>query len=774
MVRERRRLRVQGVVQGVGFRPFVYRTAVGLGLAGSVRNLGDAGVEIFAEGTAKELDAFVVALRESAPPLARVASIDIERCDPTGATAFVIASSKPGGAGHGSIPPDTALCASCIADILAETRFRGYWATTCTDCGPRYTVIEGLPYDRPKTSMRDFPMCEACAREYGDPIDRRYHAQTIACSTCGPRLTFDGAEEDPIGRAVDALASGKIVAIKGIGGTHIACDATAAETVSSLRERLGRPGQPFALMATEEVADRLALIDTVERDLLRSSQRPIVVVRKREHVLPEGIAPGLHTVGIMLPYTGLHVLVFHRLNVPLVMTSANLPGRPMLVENAEIRERLAGVVDHFLVHDRRIVARCDDSVRRRAGAKTVFLRRSRGYVPESIGVDLGSARILALGPESDLAFSLYADGEVTMSQHIGSVDDLETYGFLNAAVAHLERLTAFGSPEIVACDLHPQFLTTALAAEIAREVGARFVPVQHHIAHLASITGEHALDSAVGIVLDGYGYGLDGSAWGGEIFVALDRHVDRVGSLSRVRLPGGDAAAREPLRVAAALLREADWPEEKAGKELRSRGVSPSTMEALFAQIRQGVNAPWTTSAGRFLDAVSAWLGICTARTYEGEPAMRLEATAAKGVPIDVGVRIERREGLRRVDTVGLFSALVELARSRPAEDVAATAQAALADGTARLAVEVAQERGIDAIALTGGVAYNGAISSRVRRRVEEAGLRYVTNERVPCGDGGVSFGQAVFAGQKWGLSEADRTDAGPRQNQSRRNESQR
>ncbi|MFC2077372.1 carbamoyltransferase HypF [Candidatus Bipolaricaulota bacterium] len=773
MVRERRRLRVQGVVQGVGFRPFVYRTAVGLGLAGSVRNLGDAGVEIFGEGTAKALDALIAALEEKAPPLARVASVDVETCDPTGETAFVIASSKPGGAGHGSIPPDTSLCASCIADIRAETRFRGYWATTCTDCGPRFTVIEELPYDRPQTSMRDFPMCEACAREYRDPIDRRYHAQTIACPMCGPRLTFDGAEGDPIGRAVDALASGKIVAIKGIGGTHIACDATAEETVSSLRERLGRPGQPFALMTTEEAVDRLAFVDTAERDLLRSPQRPIVVLRKRERSLPEGIAPGLHTVGIMLPYTGLHVLLFDRLKAPLVMTSANLPGRPMLIGNAEILERLAGIADHFLVHDRRILARCDDSVRRRAGAKTVFLRRSRGYVPESIHVDLGKERILALGPETDLAFSLYADGEVKMSQHIGSVDDLETYEFMNSAVAHLKRLTAFGIPEIVACDLHPQFLTTTLAAEIGREAGARVVPVQHHIAHLASVMGEHALDSAVGIVLDGYGYGLDGSAWGGEVFVASDRRVERAGSLSRVRLPGGDAAAREPLRVAAALLREAEWPEDEASKELRSRGVSLSTTETLFAQMRQGVNVPWTTSAGRFLDAVSAWLGICTTRTYEGEPAMRLEATAARGVPIDVGIGIERRGGLRRVDTVGLFSALVELARSRSVEDVAATAQAALADGTARLAVEVAQEREIDAIALTGGVAYNDAIASRVRRRVEEAGLRYVTNECVPCGDGGVSFGQAVFAGQKWGLTEADRTDAAPGQEQGKPNESQ-
>jgi len=766
MARTCRRLRVRGVVQGVGFRPFVYRAAVARDLAGSVQNLGDAGVEILVEGEASAIESFVTALREQAPPLARISTIDVETCDPMGRSTFAIAPSRDGGAGRGSIPPDTAICPACIADILGDSRYRGYWATSCTDCGPRFTVIEGLPYDRPRTSMRDFPMCADCESEYTEPHDRRYHAETIACAACGPRLTFDGAADEPIDRAAAALLSSEIVAIKGIGGTHIACDATDAGVVSSLRERLGRPGQPFALMATESVLPRFAAVDEEELELLRGAQRPIVVVRQRPGALPAEVAPGLDTIGVMLPYTGLQILLLDRVERPLVMTSGNLPGRPMLIESEEILERLAGVVDHFLLHDRRIVARCDDSVRRRAGGKSVFLRRSRGYVPEPIAIDLGEERILALGPETGLTFALYAKGSLTMSQHVGSVDDLETYEFLRTAIDHLERLTGFRRPDVVACDFHPQFMTTRLAEEIGRETGARVVGVQHHAAHLASIAAEGALDAVVGIIFDGYGYGFDGTAWGGEMLVAIDGAVERVGSLSPVRLPGGDVAAREPLRIAAAFLHEAGWSNGRIADALEGRGLSPETIETLLKQIDGGLNAPWTTSAGRFLDGVSAWLGVCASRTYEGEPAMRLEAAASGGEPVSLNVRIEKRAALRRIDTVGLFEALVELAESRATRDVAATAQAALADGAARIAIEVARERGIPAVGLSGGVGYNDAIAWRIRRSLEDAGLQYLTNERVPCGDGGVSFGQAVYAGLGWSASEADRPDAAPGQEQ--------
>jgi len=756
----RRRIRAQGVVQGVGFRPFVYREAVGLGLVGSVRNLGDAGVEILVEGSAEAIDAFVRALRENSPPLAHVASLEAEELPPTRETAFVIAPSDARDGGHGSLPPDTSICSACMEDVRGGSRYAGYWATSCTDCGPRFTVIEGLPYDRPQTSMVDFPMCDRCTVEYRDPLDRRYHAQTIACATCGPRLTFDGTTDNPIDRAMDALASGEIVAVKGIGGTHIACRADDEGVLQTLRRRLGRPGQPFALMGSEEALHRIAQLADAELDLLRSPRRPIVVVRQRECALPESVAPGLDTVGVMLPYTGLHVILFDRLDGPLVMTSANRPGEPMLIDNDAISVRLADVVEHELLHDRRIVARCDDSVRRVVGGAAVFLRRSRGHVPEEIVADLGEEAILALGPESDLTFTVYADGRAVPSQHIGSVNDVETYEFLLAAIDHLKRLTGFSTPEVVACDLHSDFLTTKLAREIVRATGARLVPVQHHVAHLASVAAETGVDRAVGILLDGYGFGPGGTAWGGEILVVEDARVERTGSLAPVRLPGGDAAARSPLRMSASLLHAAGWPSDRIVVELVDRGIPRNRAEALLTQIERGVNAPWTTSAGRFLDAVAAWLGIGRERTYEGEPAMRLEAAARAAAPIDLTAPIVRRDDRAVLDTADLFRSLVDLAASEDASVISATAQTALAEGIAGMAVREAQARGIETVAFSGGVAYNDAIASRIRQMIEGAGLRYVTNVRVPCGDGGVSFGQAVSAGLRWRLLEADGADA--------------
>ena len=759
---ERRRLRIRGVVQGVGFRPFIYRSAVTRGISGSVRNLGDAGVEVFIEGEPEALDSFIGALSDP-PPLARIDSIAVDDLPPIGESGFSIAESSDAGKRGGAIPPDTAICDRCVTDVLGDSRYHGYWATSCTDCGPRFTVIESLPYDRPRTSMRDFPMCEACAAEYTDPLDRRYHAQTIACPACGPALTFDGSEERPIERAIEALRAGEIVAIKGIGGTHLACDATDEGAVGSLRERLGRPTQPFALMAKDEaMINGFARFDPDELRLLRSPQRPIVVLRKMGGWICEGIAPGLHTVGVMLPYTGLHHLLFSEFDRPLVMTSANLPDRPMLIENQEIKARLSGIADHFLLHNRRIVARCDDSVIRKSGGRSVFIRRSRGYVPQGLIVDLGDEPILALGPETGLTFSLYADGRITPSQHIGSVDNLETYGFLQEAIDHLSNLLGIPKPGIVACDLHPRFITSRLAVELGERLSARLVRVQHHIAHLLSVMVEKGIGAAVGIVLDGYGYGLDGSAWGGEIIVASGGKIERAGSLAPVRLPGGDLAARSPLRSAAALLAAGGMPIAEIEEGLSERGLSDDEISTILLQIERGINAPFTTSAGRFLDAVSGWLGICRERTYEGEPAMRLEGIAAGGTPVELDVPVKVRDGFREVDTISAFLDMVELAEKRSAADVAASAQAALATGTAACAIAVARERGIETIAFTGGVAYNDAIAGRIRRMVEAAGLEYITNESVPCGDGGISVGQAVFAGGGWEVLEADRTDATP------------
>jgi hydrogenase maturation protein HypF len=737
---------VRGVVQGVGFRPFVFRLATELRLAGSVRNLGDAGVEIVIEGPAAALSTFVDRLRGEAPALARVESVVTEAREPSGSTSFAILASRAAEGAAGSLPPDIAVCDDCLCDIHGVSRYQGYWATTCTNCGPRFTVIDALPYDRPRTSMEAFPMCPACEAEYTAPSDRRYHAQTIACPRCGPALRFDGSTADPIAEARRALLHGRIVAIKGIGGTHLACDATQEEAVERLRVRVGRSAQPLALMATASVAETLAAIGESERALLRSPRRPIVVLPQRPGALHEAIAPGLDTVGIMLPYSGLHHLLLDGLERPLVMTSANHPGRPMLLEDEAIARGTAGIADHLLLHDRRIAARCDDSVVRRSGGQCRFLRRSRGYVPEPIPLALGPRSILALGGETDVAVALYADGRIVLSQHIGSVDNPDTLAFLDEAVRHLQTLTGAVLPQIIACDLHPQFLTTQRAAELAARWHAPCVRVQHHKAHFASVLAENEVDEGVGIILDGYGYGEDGTAWGGELFLARVGKIRRVGSLVSVPLPGGDLATRRPLRIVAALLSAAGRPTGEVVRALVDRGMGEQEAELVLQQIHRGVNAPPSTSAGRFLDAVAALLELCTERTYEGEPAMRLEACASTGTPFAVPIEIRREGPMRRLDGVKAFLHLADRVGRTPPADIAASAQCFLAEGFARMALDAASEASLSAVAFSGGVAYNHAISTELRARIEAAGMRWLVNRQIPCGDGGVAFGQAVLA----------------------------
>jgi hydrogenase maturation protein HypF len=757
---ERRRIIVKGVVQGVGFRPFIYRLAVEHDLGGSVCNRGSGDVEIVVEGEAASVASFLRDLRDRPPPLAQIDFVESSILQPIGESLFLIGSSQQEGAGAGAIPPDIAICENCRRDLYGKTRYREYWATNCTNCGPRFTVIESLPYDRPRTSMRSFPMCSQCEAEYTNPSDRRYHAQTIACPRCGPRLTFDGSSEGPIEQAAAALRLGRIVAIKGIGGTHLACNARDDEAVERLREQLGRPFQPFAVMATEAGLPAIAEVSDLEWEALRSPRRPIVLLPQRRGILSAFVAPRLHTVGVMLPYSGLHYLLLDRMEGALVMTSANRPSRPMLVKNAEILTKLRGVADHFLLHDRQIVARCDDSILRKSAGTMTLLRRSRGYVPQPIRLELGGGTILALGAETALAFALYTNNVVTLSQHIGAVDNLETYTFLNEAIEHLYRLTGAAPAKTVVCDLHPAFLTTRHAEMLAEQSGATLIRAQHHEAHLASVMGEHALDEAVGIVLDGFGYGRDGNAWGGEVFLAKGGEIQRVGSLTAVPLPGGDLAVRHPLRMTASFLHQAGVNPEEIARFLHSQGLSTDEIHVIFGQLETGWNTVLTTSAGRYLDAVAAFLGVCQERTYEGEPAMCLETAAIGGDPIEVRVGIKEEEGRLLLDTVHLFAQLVDLAKTERAETVAATAQVSLAKGVARIALEVAKREGGNAVALSGGVTYNDAISTTIRKEVEKAGCSLFLNEQVPCGDGGVAFGQVVLAARsvRW-LSGTPRPD---------------
>lgn len=740
------RIHVEGTVQGVGFRPFVYRLAVRHGLGGYVRNLGEAGVEIEAEGEPAALEAFLAALREEKPPLAEIERLSVQDLPPLGEREFRILPSRDHGEGSGLIPPDTATCPLCLRDLEdPKSRFHGYWATSCTDCGPRFTVVEALPYDRPRTAFRDFPLCPECARDYRNPLDRRYHAQTIACPACGPKLSFvvegQEVEGDPIALAQEALRAGRILAIKGLGGTHLACDATREEVVAELRRRLGRPAQPFALMAREDQVPLFAQPSAEEWRLLRSPRRPIVVLPQRPGYLAPSVAPGLHTVGVMLPYTGLHHLLLRGLPFPLVMTSANFPGRPMLIENARILGELAGVAEAFLLHNRRIVARCDDSVLRVGPAGPVFLRRSRGWVPEALPVNLGPEPLLALGGDLNVTFALYARGKAFLSQHIGNTEELETLEFLREALDHFLRLLGLPRPRRIACDLHPAFPTRRLAEELGEAI-----PVQHHVAHVAGLAGEHGVWELVGVAVDGYGYGLDGTAWGGEVLLWRRGEFRRVGHLRPVSLPGGDLAALRPGRMATSFFLAAGLPLDEAP-------LPPAELRLVLAQIEKGLNAPPTTSAGRFLDAVAAWLGVCRERTYEGEPAMRLEALAAQGRPLPLEPPITEEDGVLILDTPALFRQLWELRRkgASPA-DLAATAQDALARGLARIAVQIAKKEGVAAVGLTGGAAVNAALAQAAKEEVEAAGLRFLAHRQVPPGDGGLAFGQLVHAAWALGL----------------------
>jgi len=779
---ERAHVQVDGVVQSVGFRPFVYRTAVELGLRGSVRNLGDAGVSVVLEGPEGKVETFLEKLERNPPPLAEVETVTVEtepisnhRYD-----SFSIAESADRETGSGTIPPDTAVCDACLDDIRdPSSRFHGYWATACVDCGPRFTVIERLPYDREATSMAAFPLCSDCAEEYDTPVDRRYHAQTIACPACGPKLAFqphDGDGDIPVpnrddidplpqgtstvdgdGAALDATAEaleeGAVVAIKGIGGAHLACDATRPDAVSRLRERTGRPAKPFAVMGPSiERVTTFAAVSSADREWLRSPRRPIVVLERRGGTLTSNLAPGLHTVGVMLPYSGAHHLLFERFDEPLVVTSANRPGLPMQISNRSICEQLWDVADGSLLHDRRIVGRCDDSVVKSVDGTRTLLRRSRGHVPLPVTAPTpGDASVLALGPERDVTAAILSGDECYLTQHIGAVANIETFRFLKRAVDHLLALTGRGRPPIVAHDAHPSFRTTEHAADLVeRELAERAVAVQHHHAHAASVLMEHGCPRAICITADGVGYGPDGDVWGGEVLDVTLTDAERVAGLAPVPMPGGDRATECPVRSLAGQLYErpsVDIRSLAADLDLSLSNVDMAELSIVEQQLDAGVNTPTTTSAGRLLDAVASLSDICQERTYEGEPAMRLEAVAVDGTPRDVAVPYTEADGRPVLDTPRLIDRLATLRKDGvgPA-DLAATAQRLLADGLAQLALDAAADRGIEAVGFTGGVAYNDAISRRIRRRVRGAGLEFLRNEAVPPGDGGIAYGQAGVA----------------------------
>ncbi|WP_205738806.1 carbamoyltransferase HypF [Halonotius aquaticus] len=757
-------MQISGTVQGVGFRPFVYRTAVDAGIAGYVRNTGGA-VEAAFEGPQAAIEQVLQTVRTDPPPLSTVEAVDVEWRDPTGVEGFEICDStgKHAGGVDAPVPPDTGICEACLDDLRdPDSRYHEYWATACVDCGPRFAVVEDVPYDRARTSMAAFPLCEDCRERYETPTSRRCHAQTIGCPDCGPTLRYEidaecvatGAEcvatgTDAIARAGDALTDGSILAIKGTGGIHLVCDATDPETVGRLRARTGRPAKPFACMARSvDAIEAFAEVDNTARELLTDVRSPIVLLETTTAASwLDVVAPGLSTVGVMTPYAGLHHLLFDHVDDPVVMTSANRPGQPMCTTTESVWDRLGDVVDGVVGHDREIVARCDDSVVRVVDDTPRFVRRSRGWTPTTLpnptGVDGESPVVLAVGPERDATVAVAGSDGVVSSQHIGAVDSPNTLAFHRDAVTHLQELTNL-SPDVVACDRHPDFLTTTEAEQYAADGMAGPVAVQHHHAHAAALCAEHDVNRAIVVVADGTGYGPDGTIWGGEVLDVTYEGFERVGGLSSFGLPGGEVAIEYPARILATLLADTDRIDDR----LLETGAVESRDDAAVVrqQAERGVNAPTTTSAGRYLDAVSALVGACDRRTYEGEPAQRLEGLARDGTPQPIDIPYKTRSGDRVLDVQTLVRSLAALTADASAADVAATAQHALASGLATIALDTAAERNVGAVGFTGGVAYNGAISRQLRTHVEPSDCRYLQPAAVPPGDGGIAYGQAIVA----------------------------
>ncbi len=751
----RAEITVSGIVQGVGFRPFVYRTAVGNALTGYVRNRADASAEIVVEGSENNVKQFLQDLRQKKPPLARIHSLETKFSEEKKEfdKFSVLRSSVKAELSGSVIPPDVSICENCLRELRdpKDTR-HDYFFITCTDCGPRYTIIERLPYDRANTTMKEFKMCSFCQKEYTEPANRRFHAQTVACPKCGPKAYLASnkgeavSSKDPIREAGKLLEEGYVVAVKGYGGFHVATATTNDKPIIRLRAVKHRSQKPFAIMARDfKTVESFALVNQNEADLLTSYVRPIVLLKKSSaYCLSDLIAPGLHNVGVMLPYTGLHYMLFDNVREPaFVMTSANPPNEPIVTDNEEAVKKLGGVVDYFLFHNRLVAQRCDDSVVRVHGEDTSFIRRSRGYAPEPIRLKHAVDKcVLALGGELNAASCVLVGDKAFVSQHIGDVESLETLRFLKSASEHLLRLTNC-KPDVIACDLHPKFTTTKLAKDWGDELGCPVVQVQHHDAHGAALIAEHGLDEIVAIVCDGYGYGLEGEAWGGEVLCCNRRgEFRRVGHLESQPLVGGDLATRYPVRMAAGILSKATQVDEWLIANSMHLPHGKQEADVIIRQLSKG-SSPFTSSCGRVLDAVSAILGVCYERTYEGEPAMKLEAAAANGKDV---LKLQPTVKHSVVDTTAMVHQVFTRRKTEPSSDLAFSAQQYLAQGLAQVAVDEARSLGVDVVGFSGGVAYNEQITQAIRRVVEEDGLRFLVHRFVPAGDGGVSFGQAVTA----------------------------
>ena len=790
-------IRVEGVVQGVGFRPFVYGLARRLGLSGFVSNDSD-GVLAEVEGPCPTVAAFVARLRADAPPLAVVDSVTERPLAPTGARGFTIAASHTGSARRTLVSPDMATCPDCLRELFdpADRRHR-YPFINCTNCGPRFTIVRDVPYDRPATTMAGFRMCPRCAREYADPADRRFHAQPVCCPECGPTLVVVDAagtlvaggpagepgasDTDPIVRTAQLLAEGAVVAVKGLGGYHLAALAASEPAVSALRSRKHREDKPFALMVPDlAAAARLCRVSAAAGHALAGPERPIVLLERHEAAERRGngppsgrvgpsatspvapsVAPGNRHLGLMLPYTPMHHLLAAALAAPFVLTSGNVSDEPIAYDDADALRRLGGIADAFLVHDRPIHMRTDDSVLRIVRGAPTAVRRSRGFVPRPVPLPAALPRpVLACGAELKNTFCLARERQAFVSHHIGDLENAETLQSFTDGIAHFRRLFDI-EPRLVAYDLHPEYLSTKYALDLAAATGLDAVGVQHHHAHVAACLADNGVPGPViGVAFDGLGYGEDGTLWGGEFLVAELARYRRVGALEQVRLPGGAAAIRQPWRMAAAYLVATFGSPLPADLEaLEVARCNAAWWPAVCAMAATGLQAPLTSSAGRLFDAVAALAGVRDSVNYEGQAAIELEQRAAAawdGARVDLPpawvARIEHphSDGLFRVRGTDLVQAAArDVLAGVDTAVLAARFHAAVADLIVRGCVQAGQASGLSEVALSGGVFQNVLVTELVVHLLEEAGFTVFTHRAVPPNDGGISLGQVAVAGAR-------------------------
>jgi len=755
----RKEIQVAGVVQGVGFRPYVYRLATDRNLGGNISNT-PAGVTIEVQGPPDLVEDFVSHLPEGAPALAQITHLLVREmpCKPD--RCFEILSSQAGAHASALISPDVAVCEDCLRELFdPQDRRYLYPFINCTNCGPRFTIVRDVPYDRPRTSMSAFPMCGKCSAEYEDPQNRRFHAQPNACWGCGPQLEFCNAHGkpmktlDPIGAAVQRLWLGEILAVKGLGGFHFAVDAMNSAAVERLRQRKRRVEKPLAVMVRDlQAAGGFCEIDAEARNLLDSRQRPIVLLPKMKGTaIAETVAPNQRDLGLFLPYTPVHHLLFASGKfAALVMTSGNLSEEPIAIDNREAVDRIGSIADFLLVHDREILLRCDDSVVRPSAGRLRQIRRSRGYVPVPVRLHKEIPQILAVGGELKNTICLTRHNLAFLSQHIGDLENIESFDFFRNAIAYLSKILEI-EPEVIAHDLHPDYFSTKWALT---QKGVRLVGVQHHHAHIAACMAENHIEGPViGLALDGSGYGTDGQIWGGEALIAGYASFERAAHFAYAALPGGAAAIREPWRIAVSYLAQT-FGESFLGLDIPFvRELEPGKAELILRMMAQRVNSPLTSSCGRLFDAVAALIGIRHEVSYEAQAAIELEMAArSSSETVGYPFAIRRQDGCWQIDSSPLFCGIVQdLRRIVCTETISRRFHNGLVETLARLACLLRQESSINRICLSGGTFNNLLVFEHLIRKLESCGFDVFTHSEVPTGDGGLSLGQALVAAHSIG-----------------------